>query len=133
MSSTTFSGPVTSTNGFVGAVTGNVTGFALMAQSAVIDIAGATSANQVVATIPANSQIVDAILNVTTANDDGTASTVAVGTSAVAATTITASSTLGVTGDADLLGTANVIIIPTSDPGVTGAIWNNGGTLAVSA
>ena len=74
MSSTTFSGPVTSTNGFVGAVTG-----------------------------------------------------------AVVATTITASSTLGVTGDADLLGTANVIIIPTSDPGVTGAIWNNGGTLAVSA
>lgn len=74
MSSTTFSGPVTSTNGFVGAITG-----------------------------------------------------------AVVATTITASSTLGVTGDADLLGTANVIIIPTSDPGVTGAIWNNAGTLAVSA
>jgi len=74
MANTTFSGPVTSTNGFVGAVTG-----------------------------------------------------------AVVATTITASSTLGVTGDADLLGTANVIIIPTSDPGVTGAIWNNGGTLAVSA
>jgi cytoskeletal protein CcmA (bactofilin family) len=46
MSSTTFSGPVTSTNGFVGAVTGNVTG-------------------------------------------------------AVAATTVTASGTLGVTGDAD--------------------------------
>jgi|DEB0MinimDraft_6_1074348.scaffolds.fasta_scaffold02308_6 hypothetical protein len=78
MSSTTFSGPVTSTNGFVGAVTGNVTG-------------------------------------------------------AVAATTVTASSTLDVTGDATLSGTANVIIIPTSDPGVTGAIWNNGGTLAVSA
>lgn len=72
MSSTTFSGPVTSTNGFVGAVTGNVTG-------------------------------------------------------AVAATTITASS------NATLSGTANVIIIPTSDPGVTGAIWNNAGTLAVSA
>ena len=72
MSSTTFSGPVTSTNGFVGAVTGDVTG-------------------------------------------------------AVAATTITASS------NATLSGTANVIIIPTSDPGVTGAIWNNGGTLAVSA
>ena len=74
MANTTFSGPVTSTNGFVGAITG-----------------------------------------------------------AVVATTITASSTLGVTGDADLLGTANVIIIPTSDPGVTGAIWNNAGTLAVSA
>ena len=74
MANTTFSGPVTSTNGFVGAVTG-----------------------------------------------------------AVAATTITASSTLAVTGDATLSGTANVIIIPTSDPGVTGAIWNNGGTLAISA
>jgi len=72
MSSTTFSGPVTSTNGFVGDVTGDVTG-------------------------------------------------------AVAATTITASS------NATLSGTANVIIIPTSDPGVTGAIWNNAGTLAVSA
>ena len=78
MSSTTFSGPVTSTNGFIGAVTGNVTG-------------------------------------------------------AVVATTITASSTLSVTSNATLSGTANVIIIPTSDPGVTGAIWNNAGTLAVSA
>ena len=52
---------------------------------------------------------------------------------AVTATTITASSTLDVTGDATLSGTANVIIIPTSDPGVAGAIWNNAGTLAVSA
>jgi hypothetical protein len=40
---------------------------------------------------------------------------------------------IAITGDADLLGSANVIIIPTSDPGVTGAIWNNAGTLAVSA
>lgn len=72
MSSTTFSGPVTSTNGFIGAVTGDVTG-------------------------------------------------------AVVATTITAS------GNATLSGTANVIIIPTTDPAVAGAIWNNGGTLAVSA
>lgn len=64
MASTTFSGPVTSTNGFVGAVS---------------------------------------------------------------ATTVTAS------GNVTLSGTANVIIIPTSDPGVAGAIWNNSGTLAVSA
>ena len=68
MASTTFSGPVTSTNGFIGAVTG-----------------------------------------------------------AVVATTISAS------GNSTLSGTANVIIIPTVDPGVTGAIWNNAGTLAVSA
>jgi len=74
MASTTFSGPVTSTNGFVGAVTG-----------------------------------------------------------AVSATTISASSTLAVTGNSTLSGTANVIIIPTSDPGVAGAIWNDGGTLSVSA
>ena len=45
----------------------------------------------------------------------------------VAATTVTAS------GNATLSGTANVIIIPTSDPGVAGAIWNNAGTLSVSA
>lgn len=72
MASTTFSGPVTSTNGFIGAVTGNVTG-------------------------------------------------------AVAATTLSA------TGNATLSGTANVIIIPTTDPAVAGAIWNNAGTLAISA
>ena len=46
---------------------------------------------------------------------------------AVTATTVT------VTGDVTATGTANVIVIPTSDPGVAGAIWNNAGTLAVSA
>ena len=46
---------------------------------------------------------------------------------AVTATTISAS------GNATLSGTANVIIIPTSDPGVAGAIWNDAGTLSVSA
>lgn len=72
MASTTFSGPVNSTNGFVGDVTGGVTG-------------------------------------------------------AVTATTITAS------GAAELTSTANVLVIPTSDPGVAGAIWNNAGTLSISA
>ena len=48
-------------------------------------------------------------------------------TGAVAATTITAS------GNATLSGTANVIIIPTADPHVAGAIWSNSGTLAISA
>ena len=46
---------------------------------------------------------------------------------AVAATTISAS------GNATLSGAANVIIIPTTDPGVAGAIWNDAGTLSVSA
>ena len=48
-------------------------------------------------------------------------------TGAVTATTVTAS------GAAELTSTANVIVIPTSDPGVAGAIWNDGGTLSVSA
>lgn len=39
---------------------------------------------------------------------------------------------IAVTGDSDLLGTANVIVIPTSDPGVAGAIWYNVDTLAIS-
>ena len=46
---------------------------------------------------------------------------------AVTATTVTATDNVTATG------TANVIVIPTSDPGVAGAIWNNSGTLAVSA
>ena len=72
MAQTRFTGPVVSDNGFIGNVTGGVTG-------------------------------------------------------PVAATTLSAS------GNATLSGTANVIIIPTTDPGVAGAIWNNAGTLAVSA
>ena len=73
MASTTFSGPVSSTNGFVG-------------------------------------PIVSTLVTATTAN-----------VGRVNVTTVFAT------------GTANVIVIPTSDPGVTGAIWNNAGTLAVSA
>lgn len=83
MGMTNFSGPITAgnirntTGTTVGTNVENV-GFVLMAQSAVIDIIGA-SANTTVAVIPANSQIVDCILNVTTANDDSNAATVTVG------------------------------------------------------
>lgn len=85
MGASTFSGPlkagpISQTTGTtVGTNVANV-GFALMAQSAVIDIIGATAADQVVATIPAGSQIVDVILNVTTVNNDTGTATVAVGT-----------------------------------------------------
>jgi len=87
MANTTFSGPVRAgtikdtTGTTVGTDVANV-GYVLMAQSAVIDIIGTTAANQVVATIPANSQIVDVILNVTVVNNDTGAATVVVGTSA---------------------------------------------------
>ena len=53
-----------------------------MAQSVVIDIIGADALNQRVAIVPANSQVVDVILNVTTVNNDSGTATVAVGTSA---------------------------------------------------
>ena len=71
MANTTFSGPVTSTNGFVG--------------------------------------------------------------NTVTVTTIDAAGDATILGQLSATGTANVIVIPTSDPGVAGAIWNNSGTLAVSA
>ena len=51
---------------------------------------------------------------------------------AVTATTVDASGDVTVLGELSATGTANVIVIPTSDPGVAGAIWNNAGTLAVS-
>lgn len=87
MANTTFSGPIKAgtikdtTGSTVGTNVANV-GYVVMAQSAVIDIIGATANDQVCATVPANSQIIDVILNVTTANDDSGTATVSVGTSA---------------------------------------------------
>ena len=46
---------------------------------------------------------------------------------AITATTVTA------TGAVTATATDNVIVIPTSDPGVAGAIWLDGVTLSVSA
>jgi len=78
MATTTFSGPIKAGSVREGA-DANV-GFVLMAQSAIIDIAGA-DATTTIGTVPANSQIVYVVVSVTTANDDGTASTVSIGTS----------------------------------------------------
>ena len=97
MGASTFLGPlkagtISQTTGTtVGTNVANV-GFTVMAQSAVIDIIGATAADQVVATIPAGSQIIDVILNVTTANDDTGTATVAVGTSGSATAFLPATS-----------------------------------------
>ena len=85
MGTTTFSGPVKAgtikdtTGTTLGSNVKNV-GFVVMAQSAIADIIGASHLNQVIATIPANSQITDVILNVTTVNNDGGAATISVGT-----------------------------------------------------
>ena len=78
MATTTFSGPVKAGSIREGASAN--TGFVLMAQSAVIDIIGAT-ATTTVGIIPANSQIVDVLLNVTTVNNDGGTAIVQVGNS----------------------------------------------------
>ena len=85
MANTTFSGPVragtisNTTGTTLGTNIANV-GQVLMAQSVKVDIIGASHLNQVCAVIPANSQIVDVILNVTTVNNDTGAATVSVGT-----------------------------------------------------
>ena len=75
MGTTTFSGPIKAGSG------ANI-GSVVMAQSKVIDIIGASVTDQVCATIPANSQIIDVIVNVSTVSNDGVAATVSVGTSA---------------------------------------------------
>ena len=85
MGTTTFSGPVKAgtikdtTGTTLGTDVKNV-GFVVMGQSAYADIQGASHLNQVIATIPANSQITDVVLNVTEVNNDSGAATVSVGT-----------------------------------------------------
>jgi len=87
MATTNFSGPITAgqirntTGTTVGTNIANV-GFVSMAQSVKADIIGASHLNQVCAVIPANSQITDVIVNVTTVNNDTGAATISVGTTA---------------------------------------------------
>ena len=136
MGTTTFSGPVKAgtikdtTGTTVGTDVANV-GSVLMAQSAVIDIIGADN-SATVATVPANSQIVDVILNVTTVNNDSGAATVKVGTDSdddefLPATSVksvaTTRGTIGAEGTD--VGTSDVAVKYTftaaSDDGSTGA------------
>tara|TARA_R100000951_G_C2653262_1_gene185202 strand:+ start:10685 stop:11155 length:471 start_codon:yes stop_codon:yes gene_type:complete len=85
MATTNFSGPITAgqirntTGTTVGTNIANI-GFVSMAQSVKVDIIGASHLNQVCAVIPANSQITDVIVNVTTVNNDTGAATISVGT-----------------------------------------------------
>ncbi len=87
MGTTTFSGPIkagpiqATTGTDLGVNVANV-GSVVMAQSMMPNITGASQLNQRVAVLPANSQIVDVILNVTTAGDDSGAATISVGTAA---------------------------------------------------
>lgn len=87
MSSTTFSGPIkaggiqATTGTDIGVNVANV-GSVVMGQSAKPNITGASQLNQRMAVVPANSQIVDVIVNVTTIGNDSGAATISVGTAA---------------------------------------------------
>ena len=136
MGTTTFSGPIKA--GSIKDTSGNTvgtdianTGFALMAQSAVIDIIGATNTTTV-GTIPANSQIVDVILNVTTVSNDGGAATVKIGHSGdddeyLAATSVKSTGTTRGTIGADGTDvgssdpTVNAVFTAANGNGSTGA------------
>jgi len=137
MATTTFSGPVKAgtikdtTGTTVGSNVSNV-GSVVMAQSAVIDIIGADALNQRVAIVPANSQVVDVILNVTTVNNDSGTATVAVGTAAddnafIAATNVKALGTTRGTLDTEAtdVGTTDLEVVADfvagTEDGSTGA------------
>ena len=137
MATTTFSGPVKAgtikdtTGTTVGSNVSNV-GSVVMAQSAVIDIIGADALNQRVAIVPANSQVVDVILNVTTVNNDSGTATVAVGTAAddnafIAATNVKALGTTRGTLDSEAtdVGTTDLEVVADfvagTEDGSTGA------------
>lgn len=138
MGTTTFSGPVKAgtikdtTGTTVGTDVNNV-GFVLMAQSAVIDIVGAT-AETTVGVIPANSKITEVQLNIVEASNNSAAATVSVGFSgattallngtnakAVALTQSTGMATASInigTGDRTVIATFNPTGIVDGDEGI---------------
>ena len=136
MGTTTFSGPIKA--GTIKETTGTTlgsdiknTGQVVMAQSAVIDIIGA-NASTTVATVPANSQIVDVILNVTTAANDSVSATVSVGTATdadafIATANVLATGTTRGTLDTEAtdIGTTDANVVATytagNDDGTVGA------------
>mgnify|MGYP003140144423 FL=1 len=138
MGTTTFSGPVKAgtikdtTGTTVGTDVNNV-GFVLMAQSAVIDIVGAT-AETTVGVIPANSKITEVQLNIVEASNNSAAATVSVGFSgattallngtnakAAALTYSTGMATASInigTGDRTVIATFNPTGIVDGDEGI---------------
>lgn len=138
MGTTTFSGPVKAgtikdtTGTTVGTDVNNV-GFVLMAQSAVIDIVGAT-AETTVGVIPANSKITEVQLNIVEASNNSAAATVSVGFSgattallngtnakAAALTQSTGMATASInigTGDRTVIATFNPTGIVDGDEGI---------------
>jgi hypothetical protein len=129
MASSTFSGPIkagdifNTTGTTIGTNVANV-GFVQMAQSAAIDIIGADATTRV-AVIPAGSQIVDVILDVTVVSNDSGTATVAIGKTGstalfLAATSVKATGRTRISVAAPLeaawdIGTSDIDIIATFD------------------
>tara|TARA_Y100000004_G_scaffold193504_1_gene256206 strand:+ start:88 stop:531 length:444 start_codon:yes stop_codon:yes gene_type:complete len=131
MGTTTFSGPVKAGTIREGA-SANV-GFALMAQSANITFA-ADGTTTVVATVPANSQIFQITVDVTTAFDAGTTNTLDIGDGTTAdkyADALALGSAARVLATSDVSQIGNLIDIGTSDVDVT-VTYNQSGTAATA-
>ena len=138
MATTTFSGPIKAgtikdtTGTTVGTDKANV-GFVLMAQSGNVVFA-ADGTETVVATLPANSQIYQIAVDVTTAFDAGTTNTLDLGDGTTAdkyADALALGSQARVLATSDVSQIGNLIDIGTSDVDIT-ATYNQTGTAATA-
>ena len=129
MATTTFSGPIKA--GTIREGESANTGFTLMAQSANITF-GDDGSTTTVATVPANSQIFQISVDVTTPFDAGTTNTVDLGDGTTAnkyADALDVSSAARVLATSDVSQIPNLIDIGTSDVTVV-ATYNQTGTAA---
>jgi len=131
MATTTFSGPIKAGSVREGA-SANV-GFVLMAQSANV-VFGDNGTETVVATLPANSQIYQIAVDVTTAFDAGTTNTFDIGDGSTAdqyADALAVGSAARVLATSDVSQIPNLIDIGSSDVNVT-VTYNQTGTAATA-
>lgn len=138
MGTSTFSGPIKAgtikdtTGTTVGTDKANV-GFVLMAQSGNV-VFGADGTETVVATLPANSQIYQIAVDVTTAFDAGTTNTFDLGDGSTVneyADALDVSSAARVLATSDVSQIGNLIDIGTTDVDVT-VTYNQTGTAATA-
>lgn len=138
MATTTFSGPIKAgtikytTGTTVGTDKANV-GFVLMAQSANV-VFGADGTETVVATVPANSQIYQIAVDVTTAFDAGTTNTFDIGDGSTAdqyADALAVGTAARVLATSDVSQIGNLIDIGSTDVDVT-VTYNQTGTAATA-
>jgi hypothetical protein len=136
MANTTFSGPIKAgtikytTGTTVGTDKANV-GFVLMAQSANV-VFGANGTETVVATVPANSQIYQIAVDVTTAFDAGTTNTFDIGDGSTAdqyADALAVGTAARVLATSDVSQIGNLIDIGSTDVDVT-VTYNQTGSAA---